>query len=72
MPQPDGRPTFNELLAAASEAAQDEYEPFTPEDMPGPGDHAWLDQFLTEHNRAVPPSSDAEFLGSMGVTDSDE
>lgn len=71
MTHPDERPTFEELLKAASEAAEDEYGPFAEEDKPGPGGHAWLDQFLAEH-RDVPPPSDEEFLGRIGITDSDE
>lgn len=70
MTNPDERPTFDELLKAASEAAEAEYGPYTDEDRPGPGAHAWLDQFLAEH-RDVPPPSDEEFLGQINVTKSD-
>lgn len=38
------RKSFQDLLEAASADAEREYGPYAEEDLPGPAQHAWLDQ----------------------------
>lgn len=57
--------SFQDLLDAASKSAEAEYGPVAEEDRPGPGDHAWLDQFLAEHRKDPKPHKD--WLAENGI-----